>query len=129
MNLTAFDDWEGSEPGLLSLVVKVDIGGTGAPTLSTSYNRGIASITRNSAGNYTFAFREGVVDIVDVSLNVKPASFAAAEGNYVVPTVMTPGGASPLLTVQCAAGSDGTAADPDNGAVLFGTITVKLSNA
>lgn len=41
------------EKKVVDLYAKVTIGATGAPTLVTAYSKGIASIARNSAGNYT----------------------------------------------------------------------------
>lgn len=47
------------EKRVTALFAKVTFGATGAPTLSASNSKGILSVTRNSAGTYTFVFGSG----------------------------------------------------------------------
>ena len=44
------------EKDQVSLFARVTFGATGAPTLVAAQSKGIKSITRNSAGNYTIVF-------------------------------------------------------------------------
>jgi hypothetical protein len=46
------------EQGIVELYSQVAIGAAGAPTINVSRSKGIASITRNSAGNYTIALND-----------------------------------------------------------------------
>lgn len=47
------------EKQVTSIYAKVTFGVSGAPTLSASNSKGILSVTRNSAGTYTFVFGSG----------------------------------------------------------------------
>ena len=44
------------EKDVVDLYVRVTFGSSGAPTLDASINKGIVSVTRNSAGKFTFVF-------------------------------------------------------------------------
>lgn len=44
------------EPAVVDIFARVTYGSTGAPTLVTASSKGVVSVTRNSAGVYTFVF-------------------------------------------------------------------------
>lgn len=80
------------EKKVCSLFGKVAFGAVGVPTLSAVNSKGIVSITRNSAGNYTFVFgtQAGKLDTYVKMLN---ASVIFNTGSATAP-------ASPLMHIQ-----------------------------
>jgi hypothetical protein len=122
------------EKKVVSLFMNVSIGATGAPTLvsgtlGASFNKGIWSIVRNSAGNYTIKLGVAALTTVDTyqrllmisRMNVSAAA-STAPGLFVV----TDNSANGLITVQFT-NSTGTATDPASGEVIL--LTLMLSNS
>lgn len=107
-----------------TVYAKVAIGATGAPTLSASNSKGVVSVTRNSAGLYTFVFgtATGNLDTYVKLLNVKitfqnASAIAAAPITYVrTLAIATAGTAS--VQVGCVNGSL-AATDPASGETMY----------
>jgi hypothetical protein len=101
--------------------MKVAIGATGAPTLSRG--KGVASIVRNSAGNYTITLN----DSYNALLNVIP-QFVAASGPAapLVSVVSESVDSAKTIVIQCADIAE-AATDPANGETLL--LTLSLANA
>lgn len=109
----------------VSLFAKVSIGAAGAPTLSNSL--GIASIARNSAGNYTITLQ----DVYNRLMHVKHVYDETSNGGT---APLAPGmfissnqvsAATP--TIRIVLNSGGTATDPANGEILL--LEIVLSNS
>lgn len=116
------------QPIVVSIFARIAIGAAGAPTLTTGKAKGVKSIVRNSAGNYTITFGNSSATQQYVSLLSTLATFQ----NATAP-------AAPLMFVAAdAVGSAGTitiqftnlsqvATDPGNGEVI--KLCVDLSNS
>jgi hypothetical protein len=128
-------------PGVVSVHGRVTFGSTGSPTLDqTSQNSmGIFSVTRNSAGNYTFVFGSNAkfsnLDTYFKTLNV----------SCVFNTVNSGGGApaAPLMCITTSSiaipnvasttiqflNTSGAATDPASGEILHIEFTFRNSSA
>lgn len=101
------------------IFARVTFGASGAPTLDTANSPGIVSVTRNSAGNYTFVFGTNTqlaLDTYNYLLSVEhrfvTPTAPAAPGMYVsANAISTVGTASITLQFNAA----GTATDPGSG--------------
>lgn len=101
------------------IFARVSFGASGAPTLDSANSPGIVSVTRNSAGNYTFVFGTNsqialdtynyllLVNKTSVSASAPAAPDMAVSAN----SINTPGVAS--ITLQFS--SAGVATDPASG--------------
>lgn len=115
------------EKGVTYLYFNISIGATGAPTLNQPQSKGIASVVRNSAGKYTITLQDAYNALLDFSMKEILASGAPAVAvGPVIRSQAVSTSTAPTIVVQYydAAGV-GTATDPDNGATLIGTITLK----
>ena len=122
------------EKKVVSLFMNVSFGASGAPTLVTAsngrpYNRGIQSITRNSAGNYTIVFQPVSGSGIDtyqrlLACHYTPLNATAAAAPLF--RVEADNSASGNLVVQFAS-TAGAATDPASGEVAL--IEIKLSNS
>lgn len=109
------------EKSVVNIFARVTFGSTGAPTLVTTNNqsKGVVSVTRNSAGKYTFVFGAGatkldtyykllmVKHVFDETANSGTAP--AAPGMYITGNSIATIGTSSIQIVFNAAG---TATDP-----------------
>jgi hypothetical protein len=103
----------------VDIFAHVTFGAAGAPTLDSANSPGIVSVTRNSAGNYTFVFGTNsqlALDTYNYLLMVKhvfsQASAPASPAMFVsANAINTVGTAS--ITLQF--NSAGTATDPASG--------------
>lgn len=111
--------------GQVDLLMKAAIGASGAPTISASYAKGIQSITRNSAGNYTLLLQDNYQALLGVSGTVLNATASAAPIMQVISEQVS-SATVPRVIVQFLDAA-GVAADPDNGATIF--ISISLSNS
>lgn len=112
-----------TEGGLYDLYFEFPVGAAGAVGTIVR-NREISAITRLGAGNYRIAFREGWNAIIDWGINVMDPTPAGTDGQNVVASVRTPGGASPVFEFFTRQVS-GAAADPRNGATIVGRIRLQ----
>lgn len=108
-------------PMVTDIYASISFGAAGAPTLDTANSKGVVSVTRNSAGLYTFVFgtSSGRLDPYTKLLHARQvfqnATAPAAPGMYIV----SDNSANPLLaSLQVQFNSAGTATDPGSGEVL-----------
>lgn len=115
-----------------NLWARVTFGASGAPTLNGINSKGIATIARNSAGNYTITF--GTTQNTDKYKDiyfVQP-TFLRAGGNPAAPhmyvvseTVATTG----KIIIQFLAANGTSATDPDSGSEVWLEFNLKTSTA
>lgn len=114
------------EKQVVELWFKATIGASGAPTLVAADSKGVASISRNSAGEYTITLQDTYVKLLDASFcqllagGVNAAPVACLQSEAVASTK--------TIVVQFSSGA-GAAADMDSGTVLRGRVTVSNSSA
>lgn len=121
------------DKGVVKLYAKVAIGASGAPTLSAINSKGFVSVTRNSAGKYTFVLgtSSSKLDtynrILDVQAQFKTSSAAPAAPTValVADSVNTLGTSS--FAITCFSGS--TATDPASGETMYVELTLSNSSA
>lgn len=114
------------EKRIVDLYAQVAIGATGAPTLNLSKSKGIASITRNSAGLYTIVLQDNYVDLLMFNHAVFLAAGApSAVGGAVIRAnnVAATAKSIQVLFVDNA----GAAVELDNGTNLFLQFSLKAS--
>jgi hypothetical protein len=113
------------EKAVVDLWANVSIGATGAPTLNTA--KGIASISRSSAGVYVFTLQDSYQRLLNMNVTffANGAAAAAPDVNQsVADTVNT----TKTITIRCNNNS-GTATDPASGEVMFAQFTLSNSTA
>lgn len=103
------------ERDLVDIQAKISIGASGAPTLTLA--KGIVSMTRNSAGNYTIKLKDQFNKLMDVKVSFISGSSAPAAPlvNVVSEQVNN---ATPSLIIQCR-DIAAAAADPASGEVML----------
>lgn len=112
------------EKGVVHLYAKVAIGSTGAPTLSTANSKGIASITRNTTGDYTITLQDTYKKLLSFQLVFLDASGLPDAPLYGLDD-STDVTTKTVRFVTCSA--TGTAADPASGETMF--VKIELSNS
>ena len=113
------------ERGKAILFGKVAIGGTGAPTINGVKSKGIASVARNSAGNYTITLNDIYVDMFKCGVNFMFATYPAVANVYIVSQAVA---TSKTIVIQCMDYA-GAAVDPASGAEMQIEIVLKTSTA
>jgi hypothetical protein len=108
------------ERDLVDILAKVSFGATGAPTLSNA--KGVKSIVRNSAGNYTITLTDSFPSLRDLSVRAVSASAPAAPILYV--TADNSSAATPNIVIQFA-NTSGVATDPANGEAVLLNLVLK----
>lgn len=112
---------------VVHIYAKATIGATGAPTLVSAASKGVASIARNSAGQYTLTLSDKYNSLLwgNVALVSTADSDAATVG---VAFRLEAEDVVSAKTVQFQAHNmaDGAVADPASGAVLL--IKLELKN-
>lgn len=117
------------EIDVVTLFAKVTVGGTGAATLTSG--KGVTSVTRNSAGKYTFllddaynAFLYGNAKILHSTLSdPQTVGITANLFSEAVATV-----AAPTVVFQFQNVATGAAADPASGAVFYVVLHLRNSS-
>lgn len=123
-----------------SIYGQVAIGSTGAPTLSVVNSKGILSIVRNSAGNYTITFGvvQNGVNAKDVYVKLLTASgivanstgIAASTDMGIVNTAATLGAAGTAASsINVVFSEAGTATELASGDTLYLAFTLQDSTA
>jgi hypothetical protein len=110
----------------VSLYAYVTFGSTGAPTLVKSKSQGVVSVTRNSAGVYTFVFGSNTssLDTYQFLLHIKhlfdatanSGTAPAAPGMYLTGNSIATNGTA---SVQVTFNSAGTATDPASTEAVY----------
>lgn len=113
------------ERGKVVLFGNISVGSSGAPTLNALKSKGIASIVRNSAGNYTVTLNDIYVDMFHFSVNFVNASGAGVAYVYTVSQNVV---GAKTIVFQCKDLS-GVAVDPSSGTVMQLEIKLKSSTA
>lgn len=103
----------------------VTFGATGAPTLVASDSTGIASVTRNSAGNYTIALSDNYNKLLGLESTQLSPSAAPAAPIMCLASQQVSSATAPQLVVQYYNAT--TATDPASGEALF--LTLILNNS
>lgn len=105
-------------PKVTDIFAHVTFGSSGAPTLDAANSKGVVSVTRNSAGNYTFVFGTSAsrLDNYSYLCMVKQvfinASAPASPGMFIV----ADNSASPTqASIQVQFNAAGVATDPASG--------------
>jgi hypothetical protein len=110
----------------VTLYVQFSVGATGAPTLNALSSLGVASITRNSAGQYTVLLQEPMVRLLSVDAQESNATGISASPNMAIVSGSTNINslAAPQVTVQFSSG--GAATDIASGSLM--TLQIVASN-
>jgi hypothetical protein len=111
------------EPNVVDLFAEISIGSSGAPTLVRG--KGIKSITRNSAGDYTLALQENFAGLLQVSSSLQnatgiPSVVMGIKANNVSSS------SAPGIEFVCSA--SGLAADPASGDVIRLQLSLRNSS-
>lgn len=114
------------EPQVVDLYAHITFGAAGAPTLDAAQSRGIASVTRNSAGNYTIALQDNYNRLLIVKHVFVESTAPAAPGMFVSNDSVVSATAPALTVVFNAAG---TATDPATGDQVRLQISLKNSKS
>ena len=113
------------EAGIVTIYAKISFGASGAPTLVSNECKGISSIVRNSAGNYTINLMDPYVRTLMAEQKFLDSSAPAASSMYIVQdNVSSNPGAN--IVIQLANGS--VATDPASGEVMLLRIDLKNSS-
>jgi len=125
------------EKEVCSIYARVTFGSSGAPTLDTTNSKGIVSVTRNSAGKYTFVFgtNSGMLDTYNRLLMVE--TYYDSTGNsgtaptapltYLTGNSIATAGTASLQLVMT--NTSGTATDPASTEVWLFKFELKNSTA
>lgn len=115
------------ENAVVDLYLRVSIGASGAPTLVSGQNKGVLSIVRNSAGNYTITLTDSYRRLLNAEQKFIVATGvpAAPSMNIVSDNVATL--ATPTVVIQTVTGS--TPTDPANGEIMLLQLSLKNSGS
>lgn len=112
------------ENAVVELWGQVAIGATGAPTLSTANSKGIASISRASAGKYTITLVDAYTRLMSVDTMFLVAGIPASPDTSIFSQTISSGGK--VIVIQCSVG--GVATDPASGETMFFKMALKNSS-
>lgn len=108
------------------------VGATGAPTLGATGNKGITSVVRNSAGQYTVTLDDSynavlwaAAQVVDAT-NSDPTTVGVM--SRVHDTSITTAGAGTVTFQFVSTATPGTVEDPRNGATVLFNVVVRRSS-
>lgn len=96
------------------------IGASGAPTLVAAKSKGVKSIVRNSAGDYTWTLSDTYNRVLSFE-----ALFQSATGIPAAPSVGLKGApavgtlAAPVINFVCSTAGGGAATDPGSGETMY----------
>jgi hypothetical protein len=116
------------EQSKCTLYAKVAIGASGEPTLNAAASKGVASITRESAGQYTIVFSDVWTKFFWLDAKVLLASGTPAVNDVAIVSEAVATVADKSVVVQFLDDA-GAAADPDEDAVLYFKFELSNSNA
>lgn len=110
------------ERDLVDIYAKVTFGASGAPTLSNA--KGVVSITRNSAGNYTLLLKDNFYLLMDAQAVFKSGSSAPAAPAMNIVSEQVNTVSAPQMVIQFR-DIAAAAADPASGEVAYLKITCR----
>ena len=118
----------------VKLYIKIAIGATGAPTLSTTYNKGVASVSRTSAGLYVLTLDNAWLALLGFRASqVVPTGIGSLTGiDLVSESVATASTKRITVKGRGATGAGDTtpaAKDPASGPTLMLEITLQDTSA
>lgn len=114
---------------LVNLYASATIGASGAVSSSTAGTNGIATIARTSAGKYTITLQDAYVGFRWADVKVLAGTLGDPNTAGILATLFSQDVASAKTVVfQFQNVTDGAAADPANGAVLYFNIVLKNSS-
>ena len=118
------------ERKLVTLFGSIAIGATGAPTLNTKLSRGITSVVRNSAGNYTISLGSRYVALLFMDSIINLNSGAPSAGTNLNMVIRTDNSATatPTITIEFV-NSSGSAVELANGCTLLISPQLRDSDA
>jgi len=99
---------------VIRLYMEVAVGSTGAPTLTTGANLGIASITRAAAGDYDVVLEDNYTEIIKLN----GALLDAASEDIVFQLAVRDAQASGGATFSFFTNTDATATEVSDGATM-----------
>lgn len=105
------------ERDLTHLHAKIAIGASGAPTLNAALSKGIKSITRNSAGDYSVALSDNFNQLMDMNMVIQNASGIPVAPDMGVKTNSVNSATAPLVEIVTSAA--GVATDPASGDTMY----------
>lgn len=136
-SVATYDDIGALERKIVKIYGYIDIGATGAPTINAAKSKGIKSITRNGAGDYTIELGQANPSRADYYGRVlkKHVEFVVASGVPAAPlpphiktdTVKTDGKVRVICGAASGASGAFVATDPASGEVML--IDLEVSNA
>lgn len=115
----------GLEYRIIDLFVRATIGAAGAPTLVAAASKGVASISRVSAGLYNITLQDKYVDLYDVKCSIVLA--AGSPGVLPSPIIRSVAVATTKVVQIAFLDAAFAAADPANGCTLRLEISLKGS--
>lgn len=114
----------GFEGMRVNLSARVTFGAAGAPTLVTADSKGVASISRTSAGLYVITLQDVYNKLLGLNMTqLSTGAQAAPIVNLVAQTVST----NKTITIQYRAIDNTTATDPASGEQLY--LSIELNNS
>ena len=116
------------EKAVVTLFANVTIGAAGAPTIVAKQNKGIASVVRNSAGNYTVNLQDRYQYLLFMDSCINLNSGAPSAGTNVTMLVRADNSASATPNIQVEfVNAAGTAVDLAAGCTLL--LSPQLKNS
>jgi len=119
---------KGLEVAPIVLWGSFDVGATGA--VSNTAGKGITSVTRNSAGNYTVLLDAAYTKLLHANMCILNSTLSDPTSVGIFSTLYSEAVATvaaPAVTFQFVALDDGAAADPASGAKVY--FRVELGNS
>lgn len=128
-----FNQALGLEPAPVRLFAKVTIGAAGAPTLVSASSKGVASIARNSAGDYTLTLGDSYTKLFSIRCTVQNSTGipAAPTMGIKAQSVNTTGAGTVEVVFAGPTNSSTTtlvATDPASGDTLWFELILSNSN-
>lgn len=101
------------------IYARIDIGGTGAPTLDTTNSKGVASVSRTAAGDYTITLEDKYQALMHCSAQL----VKAADEDLTIHVSSETVASTKTVLLTCLAAT--TATDPSSGSVLLVKLDLK----
>lgn len=116
------------EASVFQYFAHITFGAAGAPTLEAAASKGITSVVRNSAGQYTITLRNPQFKrLLGVEIALLPGTSAPAAPLVVVEAQSVSTNPATIV-LQCRAIDNSTATDPADTEQMFLTITLGNSS-